>query len=321
MIKNRLRGNSGAKDQPESPRVQELVAAAPRPTARHEVRVGFFVLIGFMAVVIAIFTLTDVSTLRNRYVVTAVVPDAGGMRKGDPVQMLGVNIGRVRSFEIAPGGVAVRLELNREYPFPADSRVVLRSSGLLGGTVAEVLPGSARESVRAGAVLQGRSEEGMMDTAADLGLRADTVLSRMQAMLSEQTVGAVNSSALELQAMLAQLSALAAQQHGDLNALTASLRRSAAGVEGATAGPELARSVARIDSITHRLDATVLSLDRASTSLDAVIGRMERGEGTLGRLSRDDSLYENLNNAALNLNVLAEDIRENPRRYINVRVF
>jgi phospholipid/cholesterol/gamma-HCH transport system substrate-binding protein len=321
MIKNRLRGGNGGKSAAESVRVQELVAAAPRPSSRHEVRVGFFVLLGFIAVVIAIFTLTDVSTLRNRYVVTTVVPDAGGMRRGDPVQMLGVNIGRVRSFDITPGGVTVRMELNREYPVPTDSRVVVRSGGLMGGTVAEVIPGRSGDVLRKGAIVRGESESGLMDTAADVGLRADTVMSQLQAMLTDQTVGAVNASALELQVMLTELAALASQQRRELGALSSSLRRSAAGVEGATAGPELARSVARIDSITQRLDATVLSLDQASNSLVAVLGRMERGEGTLGRLSRDDALYENLNNAALNLNTLAEDIRENPRKYINVRVF
>jgi phospholipid/cholesterol/gamma-HCH transport system substrate-binding protein len=92
-------------------------------------------------------------------------------------------------------------------------------------------------------------------------------------------------------------------------------------VENATAGPELANSIARIDAITQRLDATVVSLDQASTSLATVLGQLERGDGTLGRLLQDATLYENLNAAATNLNALAEDIRENPRRYINVRVF
>ncbi|CAN5659328.1 hypothetical protein BH23GEM3_BH23GEM3_19350 [soil metagenome] len=321
MIKNRVRGSNGRADAPESARMEDMMAAAPRPSARREVQVGFFVLIGFIAVVIALFTLTDVSTLRNRYTVTTVVPDASGIRRGDPVQMLGVNIGRVRGFDIAPGGVAVLMELQNAYPVPADSRAALRSSGLLGGTVAEIIPGSSQEALRGGAVMPGVTGAGLMDTAGELGTRADDVLVRMQTMLSDQTVGAVGASAVEMQRMLTDMSALAAQQRQELAALSASLRRSATGVEQATAGPELARSVARIDSITARLDVTVASLDRASSSLESVLGRMDRGEGTLGRLSRDEELYNNLNQAAANLNVLAEDIRENPRRYINVRVF
>jgi phospholipid/cholesterol/gamma-HCH transport system substrate-binding protein len=318
-MRNRIGGNGGTAA--EEVRVNDLMSAAPRPTARREVSVGFFVLAGFIAVVIALFTLTDVGALRNRYMVTTVVADAGGIRNGDPVQMLGVNIGRVRGFQIAPGGVAIQLELNRQYPVPVDSRVELVSSGLLGGTVAEIVPGDAAESIRAGAVLPGTSGTGLFDTAGDLSVRADDVLGRVQMMLSEGTVGAVNASALELQGMLADMAALAAQQRQELGALSASLRRSAAGVEQATAGPELTRSVQRLDAMTARLDETIGSLDRTSTSLESVIGRMERGEGTLGLLSRDEELYRNLNAAAANLDFLATDIRENPRRYINVRVF
>jgi phospholipid/cholesterol/gamma-HCH transport system substrate-binding protein len=320
MIKNRIHENGGVATQ-DAVRAEDLMAAAPRPTARREVQVGFFVLVGFLAVVIALFTLMDVGTLRNRYMVTTVVPDAAGIRKGDPVQMLGVNIGRVRGFEIAPNGVRVRMELSRDYPVPADSRVELVSSGLLGGTVAEVIPGESSEILRREGVLAGATGHGLMATAGDLSTRADDVLARVQTVLSDQTVGAVGSSALELQRMLVDMSALAAQQRQELAALSASLRRSAAGVESAATAPELASSIARLDAITQQLNTTICSLDRASGSLESVLGRMDRGEGTLGRLSRDEELYTNLNQAALNLNCLATDIRENPRKYINVRVF
>jgi phospholipid/cholesterol/gamma-HCH transport system substrate-binding protein len=319
-MRNRI-GDNGGTAAPEQVRLHDLMAAAPRPTARREVRVGLFVIAGFLAVVIALFTLTDVSALRNRYTVSTMVPDASGIRKGDPVQMLGVNIGRVRGFEISPGGVAIQLELQRAYPVPVDSRVELVSSGLLGGTVAEIVPGDAAENVRRGSVLAGTTGQGLMDTAGDLGTQAEDVLGRVQSLLNDQTVGAVNTSAVELQQMLTDLSALAAQQRQELAALSSSLRRSAAGVEQATTAPELTRSIQRLDAMSLRLDETIGSLDRASTSLESVVGRMERGEGTLGKLSRDEELYNNLNQAAANLNFLAQDIRENPRRYINVRIF
>ena len=66
------------------------------------------------------------------------VADAGGIRRGDPVQMRGVNIGRVTSFRIAPEGVAVNLEIDSQYPIPSDSRVELKRAGLLGGIAADV---------------------------------------------------------------------------------------------------------------------------------------------------------------------------------------
>lgn len=301
----------------------DRLTVVPRRTVEREVRVGAFVIIGILAALVALLTFTDAGMFRGRYVLQTQVANAGGLRRGDPVQMRGVNIGRVTSFEILPEGVAIRLEIEGDYEVPQDSHVALRSNGLLGGLVADIVPGRSERKLGNGDPIRGTSgaSSDIMATAAGVGTRADTVLQRAQALLSPQTVGAIGTSATELQSLLAELQALAVQQRGELAALSASLRRSAGGVERAAAGPELARAVSRVDSLTLRLDAATGSLNRASTSLETVLGRLERGEGTLGRLSRDDSLYVNLNQAAVNMNRLAEDIRQNPKRYINVRVF
>lgn len=307
--------------QPSRLTEDDLLTALPVSTGNRDVRVGLFVLIGIVAFLTALFTLTDVGTFRGRYYASTVVADAGGMRRGDPVQMRGVNIGRVTGFRIVPEGVSVRMELYNEYPIPEDSRVVIRSSGLLGGMVVEVIPGASERRAREGQALPGSVEEGLMATAAGVATRSDTVLERVSMLLSDRTIGAVGGSAEELQGLLVQLTALATQQRAELATLTASLSRSARGLEAATAGPELARAVARMDSLTARLDQTTSTLNRASGSLETVLARMERGEGTLGQLSASDSLHANMNSAVRSLNELIADIRADPRRYFQVRVF
>lgn len=300
---------------------QDLMALVPPRSGRREVGVGIFVIAGIVAVLVALFALTDAATFRGRYIVTAMVEDAGGIRRGDPVQMRGVNIGRVQRFDIGPEGVAVRLELEGDYPVPADSRIELRSNGLLGGMVAEVIPGTSNADLEGGDLLEGVTVAGAFDTAAGVGTRADAVLGQVQTLLSDRTVGALGQGAIELQALLTELAAVVAEQRGELNALTASLNRSAAGFERAATGPELERMAANADSLMTRLGQTSARLDRVSGSLETVLGRMERGEGTLGRLSRDDALYTNLNAAAAGLNQLIQDIQKDPQRYINLRVF
>ena len=94
---------------------EDLMKALPRRSANREVRVGLFVLVGLAAFLTVLFTMTDVGTFRGRYYVDTVVESAGGMRRGDPVQMRGVNVGRVIDFDIAPGGVDVRMEI---YDYP-----------------------------------------------------------------------------------------------------------------------------------------------------------------------------------------------------------
>ncbi|MGH7475163.1 MAG: MlaD family protein [Longimicrobiales bacterium] len=290
-------------------------------TARREVLVGAFALAGLLAILIALFTMTDAATFRGRYIVTAVVDNAGGLRRGDPVQMRGVNIGRVQTFDIGTDAVAVRLELDGEYEVPADSRLVLESGGLLGGRIANIIPGIATEPLEQGDVLRGSIATGLTEATASISQGAERALMQINALLSEPTVDAFGRSAIDLQQTLAQLSGLITEQRRELVALSASLRRTAIQIEAATGEGELQALIGRLDVLTQGADEATTALGRASASIELVVGRLERGEGTLGLLSRDDQLYNNLNEAAVSVRMLAQDIRQNPDRYFNVRVF
>lgn len=302
---------------------QAMATVQPTRSPRREVQVGIFVLAGILAILAALFILTDPGTFRGRYHVSTVLKDAGGIRLRDPVQQNGVNIGRVSDLRLnGDGDVVMRMEIEDKYRFPRDSRVQLAAKGLLGEIVAEIHPGRATEKADEGDVLaSGSGQNGLAGQAQQLGDKADTLLSSANQMLNPQMVGAVQGSATELQAMLASLRAMAAEQRAELNTLTASLNRSAKGFESTATRPELARAIARSDSISLRLDAATRQLDQATGSMAVVMGRLERGEGTMGKLMTDDSLYVNLNSAVANLNQLTTDIRANPKKYLSVSVF
>lgn len=303
-------------------------APPARGGANRELMVGVFVVFGIAAVLLALFTLTDASTFRGRYVVSTQVPNAAGIRRGDPVQMRGVNIGRIQGFEISAQGVAIRLEVEGEFKIPADSRVELRSAGLLGGMVADIVPGSSERVARSGDVLPGATPETVFQQAGDLADESEKVLGRVQALLAEKMVDDVHGSAAELRALLKDLAEVSSKQKADLVALTASLRRSAEGVERATAGPELEDAVKRVDAVAKRLETLSDSLDRSAKTTESLLQRIERGEGTLGKLSTDETLYVNANQAVANLNnavvemrKLTEDIRKQPKRYLKLSLF
>ncbi len=298
-----------------------------RGTSR-EIRVGIFVILGIGAVLTALFTLTDAALFRGRYIVTTVVPNAGGIRKGDPAQMRGVNIGRIQGFRIANDGVAVRLEIEGEYKIPADSHVELKSSGLLGGMVADVVPGNGDGFLRGGANLPGAMGGGPFEEVSKLSGESQKVLTRMQTLLSDQTIANLESSSSEMNALLKDLGSLAKEQKTELSALVASLRKTAGSVEKATAGPELEQATKRLETITRKLDTLADSLERSGKSTETILARLEKGEGTLGRLSKDETLYVSANEAVVNLNQtilemkrLTEDIRKQPKRYLKLSIF
>jgi len=303
----------------------------PAPEKRgfdREVMVGLFVIAGFAATTIALFTLTDAATFRGRYVVTTVLKDAAGIRKGDPVLMRGVNIGRVQRFDIDKDKVAIRLEVEGEYRIPKDSRVEIKGQGLLGSMVAEVVPGQSAELLRGGDTMPGGLGSGMFDKVNDLSASADKALGRMQALLSEATVKNIESGSTELDKLLKELRTVTAEQRGELKKLTTNLREVSESLQKATSGPELEQSVKRMDSITKQLDEVTASLGRSSRSAEGLLGRIDRGEGVLGKLSKDDALYVNTNEAMMSftkaaqeLAKLTEDLRRQPKRYLNLSLF
>ena len=72
---------------------------------------------------------------------------------------------------------------------------------------------------------------------------------------------------------------------------------------------------------TKQLNQTVAKLSEVSNKLNQVVSGIQNGEGSLGKLTKDEELYKNLNETSANLNSHVKDIKENPKRYINVSVF
>ena len=86
-----------------------------------------------------------------------------------------------------------------------------------------------------------------------------------------------------------------------------------------SAGPE--KTGKRLDSLTTNLNHLTASLSKATASLDTVLGKMSRGEGTLGLMATDTVLYKNLSATLASLTALMNDLKERPGRYLTVKVF
>src|SRR5258707_5022264 len=319
------------RDEDES----EPAVAPPSRGRDQAVWVGFFLVVGIIAIFAALFILTDAAFFRGRYIVSTVVTDAGGIRRGDPVQMRGVNIGRVQRFKIAKDNVEIRLELEGEYNVPKDSHVELKSGGLLGGTIAEVVPGDSTEYLRNGDHVDGRMVPGLFDAANRVAGQVEKVMAQVDKLMTDATVKNFSATAenaqvasRDMRKLILDVSTAVGEQRKTLATLEGSLQRSAGGLEKVANGPELDRALKRLDTLGERMDTVTASLQRSAQSVETMTSRASKGEGSLGKLMTDDDLYRrlnetgnNMNQATLSMNRLVEDIQKNPRKYINLKVF
>ena len=303
----------------------EIARAVP-PSARvRQLWVGAFVILGLAGFFFILFTMTSPATFRGRYTVLTHVDDAGGMRSGDAVTMRGVNIGRVRDFDLTQEtGVVLSLEIERGWNIPAGSRTEVRSTGFLGGMVVAVVTGPGPGFVEPGALLPGETVGDVLDVAGDISGDVADVLTRAQALLSDSTlagtedaVAAIRDLFVGLAGMLDTADVLVA----DARSVLEELGESAAALGDVTGADELRSVLASAEAAMASLERTSASLEESAGSARVVLGRIERGEGTLGKLSTNDSIYDAYTDLAVSLRELVDDVKERPRRYISLRIF
>ena len=307
---------------PGSPDPQEELV--PESAGSRQVRIGIFVLAGLIATITLLFWLTDPAFFRGRYKITTAIENVMGLNRGAPVQMRGVTIGKVHSFEMERDGesVVVTLEIEGQWLIPEGSRAQVVTLGLMDPKTVEVLPGSGPGTIGSGASLPGRTVKGILDDTESLGEMGQIVLDRITRLLSDKNLDAISGSAEGLNKLVAELSDIAdivESESGGVRELIASLNRAADGLAEAT-GPELRENLtstlAGADTLMGRLNATSENIERVLASFETILTRIENGQGTLGRLWASDTLYISLTATIESARLLLDDIRENPERYM-----
>ena len=268
-----------------------------------------------------LFLMTNPGTFRGRYNVLTQVDNAQGVRNGDPVRIRGINIGSVERAQLDGEGVLITLEIEGEWRIPRGSRIEMYSEGVLGGMVVSIVPGEGQGFVEPMELIPGETSPDLLASAGGIAVDAELILGQMRRLLNDSSVIAAGEAVAHLRDALGDLAALTAGQATQVRTLMESLRRSAENMEGITGADEWKNTFASADAALAALDRTSGEMEKAVASLNTILGRMERGEGTLGRLSADDSMYEEVEATVRSLRDLLTDIKANPGRYLKIEVF
>lgn len=258
----------------------------------------------------------------------AVAPNAAAASEGDAVTLRGVQVGTIEGIQLVPDGVVLSLNVREAESLPADTRVVIHGGGFLGTATVEMVPGSARAPVRAGDTLRAEAPPGIRDMAGSLGNDAREVMERTAALLSDTTVHSVRRASGDAAATMEELRILVERERESVAHLVEDLERVSSRLRESTDGREMERTVAALDSMTAEMKVASRNLNASSQHLSSVLAKVDRGEGSLGKLVNDDRLYEeataalsNLQRASEEVAALTADIRRNPKRYLSVSIF
>jgi phospholipid/cholesterol/gamma-HCH transport system substrate-binding protein len=253
------------------------------------------------------------------------------LKPGQQVLLAGVAVGAVADVNLRNDGyLDVVLRVNDDVKVPRNSVASVKPVGIFGDAAIALTPkGPSPISFNPGdTVPVGPADtdiQAIMNRVDSIGVTVQLMAKAINADLvasggikdMRKTLG--NAAALTESAarLSVQLNAIAAEQNRNLTATMASFRRAASAVDSA-----------KIDSTMRNFQASSASLTRIAANLDStsrhannLIAGLEHGEGTAGKLLRDTLLYRDLRGLVTQADSVTADLKANPKKYINLRIF
>jgi phospholipid/cholesterol/gamma-HCH transport system substrate-binding protein len=305
-----------------------------------ELKAGVIALLAIVGFVILFQFMKGRSLFTTDNIFYAKYDNVEGLAQSSPVSINGLKVGQVDKIipHTAKDGkidFLVKITVDNNFEFSKNSTLEIFEPGLMSGKEMRVNLAYGGPTAKDGDTLKGAFKLGTLGSlSSQVGPVKDqlqTVLYRVDSLMANanQVVNAQNRE--EIRALLANLNkTVAALQTtaGSVNTLVgnndpklqkvlddASLTMQSGKVTLDKYG-NLAESID-----TKRLNATIANLDATVGRLNDVVAGINNGQGSLGKLMKDEQLYNNLNSASTNLNSLIEDMKANPKRYINFSVF
>lgn len=277
------------------------------------------------------------TTLRGKY------GNVQGLQNSNPIIINGLQVGTVYKIttEKDMREILVDMNITKDINIPKNSIAIIKGNPISTPSI-EIKLGDAVENLKDKDMIITETSGGVFDDVlkkVDPVLyevrkavsQMDTLLGNFNSMLDPSAKGNIADVLANLNKVTAAMVQSTASLNGLLNTQTGALAKSLNNVSSITGN--FASNNEKINSVMSNLDKTTTkfatinlnktldTLDRAINELKNIIGKFDNNNGTLGKLLNDPTMYQNLASSGNKLNLLLDDIRVNPKRYISISVF
>ena len=296
-----------------------------------EVKTGIIALVGIFLFILGYGYLKSAPIFDQSRTFYAVYDNVQGLQNGTQVSLNGLTIGNVSSikFKDNSGKLFVTFNINTDFEFSKNSTIELFDTGIIGGkglqiiqafdnapmaqsgdTLRTVIKPGLTELVQQKLTPLQMKVEGAVSHADTLLMNVNDVLDAKTKMELRQSIAGLNGSIRSFETTTNALNALLVENKEVLDSSIKNFGTITANFS------KLSKTLSEAD-----FEATIKGLQESLDGLNGVLASIEKGEGTLGKLAKDEALYTNLSDASHQLQLLLQDFRLNPKRYVNVSVF
>ncbi|MFV8353729.1 MlaD family protein [Flavobacterium sp. XS1P32] len=254
-----------------------------------------------------------------------------GLATSAPVTLNGLVIGKVSSITIdeKTGILLVQLQLKTDFPISRSSMASIYEPGFIGGKQIAIIPNFEDKTLAVdGQMLQGGVKMGLTDKVGDqlapLQEKLEKVLGSTEKLISGLNNVLDQKGQQDLKITLAELSKTVAQFHKASESVNALLDSNKTQINGTVANlNKLSGNFSKISDSLNKADIgkSVRNLNATLAKVDGIMTNLSSGKGSMGKLLNDDAFYQNIKSSTKELELLLQDVRLYPTRYVNISVF
>ncbi|NYJ28026.1 MlaD family protein [Allomuricauda sp. ARW1Y1] len=296
-----------------------------------EIKTGIIVVAGIVAFLFGLSYLKSSPLFENNKTFYAVYDDVGGLQPGTQVSINGFNVGNVTDirFKDSSGKLLVTLTVTNKFEFSKNSIAELFDTGIIGGKGLQIVPVfDDGPKAQSGDTLPSKIKPGLTELVQQkltpLQMKVEGAVSNADSLLMNVNQILDDPTKKQLQEAIVSMNQLVGSFKASADNLNVLLENNKTQLDSSL------KNVNHITSNFSKLSDSLVNADLGKTlaefqgtvsKLNGILAKIEEGEGSLGKLHKDDALYNNLAEASRELDLLLQDFRLNPKRYVNVSVF
>ncbi|MCI0453086.1 MAG: MlaD family protein [Candidatus Latescibacteria bacterium] len=292
-----------------------------------EIRVGAVVIAAAIVAVVGTMWFQKFQLAEKRYAFFVRFNEVGGLVSGDPIHVNGVERGRVDAVDLLPRGVVVRMAVREGVVIPLDSRIALKSIGIMGERFVAIVQGDSSVAIAPGDTLDGDYLMGLSEVMGSAGEILDEVETTSRHLrdiaISLSGDGRLQEGVDDFAVASKNVRTMTERNRDRLDRALIKFEHSATLLDSliATRYAGIDSSLAAIGRAGGKAEETADNLAVVSKDLREITAKLRAGEGSAGRLLNDDTFITRLESTVTQLDSLVADIQRNPSRYVKFSLF